>query len=200
MRICTQCGHRLSSDEFLCPACEMWDSKAYTEPRGRRGTHQMATVFVGPLQQAILIRQVCEGAGIPVTIDAERGASRRGTMVRVQVPAERAVDVAGLLERTAEEDGSPEDHPAGMRGRRTHLRARLSLRRRAYQALAWSIVALLFPPAGLIAGRLALLVLSENHGLPVVTEESRIATASLVISATSLVVCGVLLWLVLRGI
>ena len=91
-------------------------------------------------------------------------------------------------------------HGPGLRRKRSHLRARLSLRRRAYQALAWAMFALVFPPAGAVAIHLACGVLSENRGLPVITEETRVARASLVISAAAMLVfLGVIVVLV-RGL
>ncbi|KAF0245416.1 MAG: hypothetical protein FD180_1639 [Planctomycetota bacterium] len=150
----------------------------------------MATVFVGPFQHALLVRQICEGAGIPAVIDAARGASvMGGSVARVQVPHDRAGEVVEMLSQqdgVSTRDRSPLGR--GLRRKRSHLRARLSLRRRAYQALAWAMFALVFPPAGAVAMHLACCVLSENRGLPVVTEETRVARASLVISSVAMLV------------
>ncbi|MEK7466029.1 MAG: hypothetical protein AAB074_01325 [Planctomycetota bacterium] len=202
MRICTQCGHKLSGEEYLCPACDLWDSRSYTEPKKTRRARPMSTVFVGPFQHALLVRQICEGAGIPAVIDAARGASvMGGSVARVQVPHDRAGEVLALLSQQ-DDDPAGERVPGGpvLRRKRSHLRARLSLRRRSYQALAWAMFALVFPPAGAVAIHLACSVLSENRGLPVVTEETRVARASLVISAAAMLVfLGVLVVLV-RGV
>ena len=204
MRICTQCGHKLAPDEFLCPACELWDSKSYTQSRStRRQARKLATVFIGPFEHAMLVRQLCESSGIPAFIDAERGAKHiEGAVVRVQVPEDRVEEAAGMLSRKGAVDGGDDAQVEGpgLRQKRSHLRARLSLRRRAYQALAWAIVALVLPPAGLWAGKLALSILAENRGLPVVTEETRVATAALVISTTAMVLCAVVTWLLIRGL
>ena len=202
MRICTQCGHKLSGEEYLCPACDLWDSRSYTEPKKTRRARPMATIFVGPFQHALLVRQICEGAGIPAVIDAARGASVMGASVaRVQVPHDRAVEVVAMLSQQG--GSSTEELAPGeprIRRKRSHLRARLSLRRRSYQALAWAMFALVFPPAGAVAIHLACGVLSENRGLPVITEETRVARASLVISAAAMrVFLGVIAVLV-RGV
>ncbi|MCE9581071.1 MAG: hypothetical protein K8T20_01000 [Planctomycetes bacterium] len=202
MRICTQCGHKLSAEEYLCPACELWDTRSYKEPRTARRVRPMATIFEGPFQHALLVRKICEGMGIPAVIDAERGASFKGEAIaRVQVPQDRARDAVEILTRQAGESletGTPLG--PGLRRKRSHLRARLSLRRRAYQALAWAMVALVFPPAAAVAVKLGRDVLSENRGLPVVTEETRVARASLAISAVSIVLFVVVIGLLLHGV
>ncbi len=202
MRICTQCGHKLSAEEYLCPACELWDSRSYTAPRSTRRARPMATVFVGPFQDALVIRQLCEGAGIPAVIDATRGASlKAGSVARVQVPHDRAGEVVAMLSRNGEvsvDEEAPE--PPGLRRKRSHLKARLTLRRRAYQALAWSMIALVFPPAGAVAIHLSAGVMQENRGLPVVTEETRVARAAMVIAAVAMLVCLAVLIVVVRGL
>ena len=202
MRICTTCGHKLSAEEYLCPACDLWDSRTYAEPRKARRARPMATVFVGPFQHALLVRQICEGAGIPAVIDAARGASvMGGSVARVQVPHDRAGEVVEML---SQQDGvSTRDRVPlgpGLRRKRSHLRARLSLRRRAYQALAWAMFALVFPPAGAVAIHLACGVLSENRGLPVITEETRVARASLVISSVAMLVFLGVIAVLVRGV
>jgi hypothetical protein len=202
MRICTQCGHKLSGEEYLCPACDLWDSRSYSEPKKSRRALPMATVFVGPFQHALLIRQLCEGAGIPAVIDGARGASGKGgSVARVQVPHDRAGEVVAMLS-SAGSVSTQEVAPRGpgLRRKRSHLRARLSLRRRAYQALAWAMFALVFPPAGAVAIHLACGVLSENRGLPVVTEETRVARASLVISSAAMVVFLGVIAVLVRGV
>jgi hypothetical protein len=198
MRICTLCGHKLAADEYLCPACELWNTKSYGEGRDARRVPKLATVFVGSFEHAEIVREACESSGIPAWIDSQRGGrgGGRDATVRVCVPAERAGEVAELLASFGEEEG---DRPT-RRSRRTRLRARLSLRRRAYQALAWSILSLVFPPAALVAGRLALKVLAENRGLPVVTEETRVASAALIISTAAMLVAGVVLWFLVKGL
>lgn len=192
MRICTQCGHKLAAEEYLCPACDLWDARTYKDTRTGRRARPMATVFVGPFQHALLVRQLCEGAGIPAVIDAARGASvMGGSVARVQVPHDRAGEAAAMLHQHVAEEPQDEEVPEspGLRRKRRHLKARLTLRRRAYQSLAWAMVALLFPPAGGVAIHLALGVLQENRGLPVVTEETRVARASLVIAVVAMAVC-----------
>jgi hypothetical protein len=202
MRICTQCGHKLSGEEYLCPACDLWDSRAYAEPKKTRRVHPMATVFVGPFQHALLVRQICEGAGIPAVIDGARGASvKGGAVARVQVPHDRAGEVVAMLSQPGGVS-TPDLSPTapGLRRKRSHLRARLSLRRRSYQALAWAMFALVFPPAGAVAIHLACGVLAENRGLPVITEETRVARASLVISAAAMLVFLGVLAVLVRGV
>lgn len=201
MRICTTCGHKLSAEEYLCPACDLWDSRSYTEPKKSRRARPMATVFVGPFQHALLVRQLCEGAGIPAVIDAARGASvMGGSVARVQVPHDRAGEVVEMLSQHGSVSTQEQTPRPGLRRKRSHLRARLSVRRRAYQGLAWAMFALVFPPAGAVAVHLACGVISENRGLPVVTEETRVARASLVISSVAMLVFLVVIAVLIRGV
>jgi hypothetical protein len=203
MRVCTQCGHKLSAEEYLCPTCDLWNSNAYCAPATGRRAKTLATVFVGPFQMALVARQLCAEAGIPAWVDAARGAalSGDGATVRVRVPAERADEASDVLSRAGAvaAPSAPHSSDPTLRRKRHRLRARLSLRRRAYQSLAWSIAALLVPPAGLFGGWVALKVLTENRGLPVVTEETRVARAALVISTAAMAICAALVFLFVKA-
>lgn len=190
MRICTQCGHKLTADEFLCPACELWDSRQYTDKGRKQRPKTLVAIYVGRLQDALALRELCESCGIPAFVDASERVRRMGGLagqVKVSVPADMAEKVNQLLSRVQERVTGP-GAETGTRRRRTWMKSRLSVRRRAYQALALAIGALLLPPLAFLAASQALGVLRENRALPVVTEETRVARAALFVSAAAVVV------------
>ena len=100
MRVCTQCGHKLTAEEYLCPSCELWDSRSYVEPRHKKKVKGLGTIFVGRLQDAMAVRQLCEKCGIPAFVEASERVRRMGGeagTVKVQVPADRMQEVGEML-------------------------------------------------------------------------------------------------------